>query len=101
MAHSFSGDVNHTPDSVTRWSDSSEGQFFERKSAWDRSGERPRRLPILRRRHEIGNEDIRQALGVSRAGASRLARELCEAGWLRRRGTGRWTRYELGRGPTA
>ena len=30
-------------DEITRWSGMAEGQFFERKSAYDRSGPRPKR----------------------------------------------------------
>lgn len=56
-------------------------------------------LPLFGRQAEIANEDIRQTLGVSRASATRLASDLCEAGWLGRRGTGRWARYRLLRQP--
>jgi ATP-dependent DNA helicase RecG len=52
-----------------------------------------RLLPTLRRKREISNEDVRETLGISRPAAARLTSELCKAGWLERRGTGRWTRY--------
>lgn len=50
-------------------------------------------LPLLQAKASISNEDIRGALGVSRASATRVANELVRTDWLERQGTGRWTRY--------
>jgi len=43
-----------------------------------------RLLPILRKKQEITNEDIREVLSVSRPTAARLANDLCKRGWLNR-----------------
>jgi len=53
-------------------------------------------LPVLRDR-DISNQDIREALGVSRPTATRIAGELCAEGWIMKSGSGRWTRYRLAR----
>ena len=50
-------------------------------------------LPLLRKKREITNEDIRRSLDVSRSTAKRLAAELCASGWLKRQGKKRWARY--------
>jgi DNA-binding MarR family transcriptional regulator len=50
-------------------------------------------LPLLRKKREITNGDIRRTLKVSRSTAKRLAAELCASGWLRREGMKRWARY--------
>lgn len=54
-----------------------------------------RLLPTLKSTQEITNEDIRRALKTSSRSAARLARDLCNRGWLELHGTGRWTRYRL------
>jgi uncharacterized membrane protein len=53
-------------------------------------------LPLLKER-DISNQDIREALGISRPTAIRIAGELCAKGWLEKSGSGRWTRYRLAR----
>lgn len=53
-------------------------------------------LPLLKER-DISNQDIRDALGISRPTATRIAGELCAKGWLEKSGSGRWTRYRLAR----
>ncbi|MEW6554569.1 MAG: ATP-binding protein [Actinomycetota bacterium] len=53
-------------------------------------------LPLLKER-DISNLDIREALGISRPTATRIAVELCAKGWLEKSGSGRWTRYRLAR----
>ena len=55
--------------------------------------EMKRLLPTLRAKVEIGNNDIRGTLGVSRASATRIANEIVRTNWLERQETGRWTRY--------
>lgn len=52
-------------------------------------------LPILQKKDVISNEDIRKALKVSRATATRLASQWHKAGWLEFKGIGRWRRYRL------
>jgi len=53
-------------------------------------------LPLFKER-DISNLDIRDALGMSRPTATRIAGELCAKGWLEKSGSGRWTRYRLAR----
>jgi ATP-dependent DNA helicase RecG len=52
-------------------------------------------LPVLAAGGAVTNHDIRQSLQTSRVSATRIANDLCRAGWLQRQGSGRWTRYLL------
>jgi ATP-dependent DNA helicase RecG len=56
-------------------------------------------LPALREKGVIANQDIREILGVSMPTATRIAKELCQTGWLDKSGKNRWTRYRLARDP--
>jgi ATP-dependent DNA helicase RecG len=52
-----------------------------------------RLLPLLQRKREVSNKDIREVLRISRNTAGRLANELCRKGWLESVGNRRWRRY--------
>lgn len=62
----------------------------------DMPDEFKRLLPILQRKKQITNQDLRNALGIARNTASRLLREWQELGWLEKSGAKRWTIYQLG-----
>lgn len=61
-----------------------------------------RLLPLLEKKREIANEDVRTTLGISRLAAARLLSQLCKEKWLEKVGGGRWTRYRrAGRSPAS
>lgn len=77
------------------------GRFYEVLEALEARADIPADLSklsqVLKKKGEIGNEDIRDVLGVSRPTATRVARELVRSGWLEPIGSSRWRRYRLAR----
>lgn len=61
---------------IARWSSAKEGQFFERKSALDRSGAHPKQ------RKAAGNADVRRFFHVARNTAARVLADLVAGEWL-------------------
>ena len=77
-----------------------EGQFFERKSCYERSGGRVRRRnarsvarDIAETLSAMANADVREIFGISRIQAFRLLQNLVTLGFLKLDGKGRGARY--------
>jgi zona occludens toxin (predicted ATPase) len=99
---------------INRWSTLPEGQFFDRKSAFDRSGSRHKQrkasdiawdivetlsaianvLHQVRAAEPLTNQRVRNALGINRITAARYLRRWAESGWLRPVKKGRGSQYE-------
>ncbi|MEW6263925.1 MAG: ATP-binding protein [Thermodesulfobacteriota bacterium] len=60
---------------------------------WTKPSEYIALEPVLKNKGAIANADVREALGLSRLQASRVARKLVSAGWLTPVGNGRGRRY--------